>query len=75
MTADATWDDDDLQAFLKVKSKRHFLRVKKRFPSIRIEIEGGTLVRYDPDEIKATLEGMKTARPAAARTHARRMSA
>lgn len=74
MTADATWDDDDLKAFLKVKSARHFQRVKKLFPSIQIKTETGTLVRYDPDEIRATLDGMKTASPVKARLHARRMA-
>lgn len=71
---DELWDDAKLQAVLKVKSKRHFQRVRKLFPSIRIETEDGVLVRYDPDEIRATLDGMKTARPAAARRHAKRMA-
>jgi hypothetical protein len=62
---DTLWDDDQLQAFLMVKSKRHFLRVKKKFPSIQIATGKGTLTRYDPDDIKAVLEGMKTARPRA----------
>ena len=64
---DTLWDDADLQAFLKVRSARHFQRVKKLFSEVRVrlETETGTLVRYDPADVRAMVERMKAARPRA----------
>lgn len=63
--AGALWTEADVAAYLRV-SARSVRRM--RIPRVKLPGVGPRgITRFDPEEVRAFVEGKKTARPAAAR--------